>query len=105
MCCNCRITNLVWPLITLAESCNLNHHNCPFKSKSNFEPTGKDKFDFEYYSNSFKSSHTVFLSRKIAAYRTFLAQDDVCKLYETIQLDYEGVVSINFWLISSILSL
>lgn len=99
---SCRITNLIWPLITLAENCNLNYHNCPFESKSNFG-FSDDNFDFEYHSNSLISPHTVFLLRKIAANDVFLAKSCVCRLYGTIPLDYEGVMRINFWLISSIL--
>lgn len=114
---SCHITDLVWSLISLAE----NHNLMSFLSEPRDildNPIGMPKyylsfgqsnfefnvnFDFEYYSHSLISPHTVFLLRKITADHTFLVRDCVCRLYGSIPLDYKGIMRANFWLISSIL--
>lgn len=105
---SCHITNLVWPLIASVEDYNLKS----FFNKSlrivdklpvNNLGVADIKFEFEYYSHSSISPHTVLLLRKIAANHAFLARSCVCRLYGSIPLDYEGIMKINFWILSSIL--
>lgn len=114
---SCRITKLVWLLITSAEifclkglsdqSLGINNETTvetnPSLASNHLNLYAIDNFDFEYYSHSLISPHTVFLLRKIAANHVFLANSCVCRLYGLIPLDYRGIMKINFWLVSSIL--
>lgn len=119
---SCRITNLIWSMITQAERCNINYYldqsvdACapdPYPnlgvSSSMHAANRSDlkdcfsNFDFEYHSRSLMNPHTVLLLRQILSNHTYLARDCVCRLYGSVALNFNGILRINFWLVSSVL--
>lgn len=55
--------------------------------------------DYEYYSKSFISPHSVFLWRRLIEHHQTVSEDFVCKLFGIFRIDYTGVLKFNHWLV------
>lgn len=113
-----RFSNLIWSLIGLIEEqtrvryCKskdglpASKFNAPFDLKCREfcqGETSSAKQEFEYSSHAIINNHTLLLWRRLVIFNEITAQHFVCKLFGCFEINYNGVLQLNHWILSAIL--
>lgn len=115
-----RVSKLFWSLIAIAEA--YNHHQYIAFIEDNLLEVEEDlslSFDLlnfrnvsgepiedshlNYYSHSLVTPHTIYLIRRLAESDELVVKNFGCKLYGTFDITYNGILKINYLLVTWIL--
>lgn len=114
-----RLSKQVWSYIAMVEDYNFDSINKSQMQKAVDDEWGtfsglllannkttnnssylKSNIDLHYHSRSCLTPHTMLLWRRLVERQEFIEENFACKLFGFLKVDYNGILKLNYWLIS-----